>query len=134
MKSNDISSNSKENIKDSSAEIERLHLLLNESINKLDNILKKFDGAEIIKEIYRSGLAYDEGNSRSSNRLPPAFGRSNIIKIERLAILKEKAVVYLQRMIWLVFTRQLRRFLNSMHYMRLGWSLRNMKTAGILDI
>ena len=90
MKSNDISSNSKENIKDSSAEIERLHLLLNESINKLDNILKKFDGAEIIKEIYRSGLAYDEGNSRSSNRLPPAFGRSNIIKIERLAILKEK--------------------------------------------
>lgn len=90
VKSNDISSNSKENIKDSSAEIERLHLLLNESINKLDNILKKFDGAEIIKEIYRSGLAYDEGNSRSSNRLPPAFGRSNIIKIERLAILKEK--------------------------------------------
>jgi len=90
MKSNDTSSNSKENIKDFSADIERLHLLLNESINKLDNLLKKFDGAEVIKEIYRSGLAYDNGSSRSSSRIPPAFGRSNIIIIERLAILKEK--------------------------------------------
>lgn len=50
VKSNDISSNSKENIKDSSAEIERLHLLLNESINKLDNILKNLTGQKSLKK------------------------------------------------------------------------------------